>query len=780
MNEVNFIDVEGVIHVCHFLKMDFSFQDSFSQLMIGGFTKNLKEHASSINPIPKQNMFFDLFYKKTNNEEISLINQVQSNYMPQYFVENDIIYTIKAPHLLNAIIFNDNHVYHSINLTPFVYHISFLIYDLHRHKFLHRDIKPENVIIYQDPENQKSPVARLIDYDHSKQVIENQDPQTNMNVATISYAPPEYSTSFYSFPFDIYMMGMTIFAMATGQTPYYTIKNTDEIIKYKKANQLIPSFPLNVNPDIESFVRFLCQEKPNLRPSDNLYMTILFEKKFSFPFTNSNQIPKYHAVKKLPQVNSVGQSSVADDTQKNLLDHETLNDFCKEIFHNSSLNGYSTAKDIRKFIKNKINDLTEQIKQYSDIGNQRILENKDSPTVEDKKVLENKKQLLMEINARLATQPIVASLFYDECFQKSTYMQYSRIHNADMEKIEYTEKLPKPTILDIFRDQNENNKDDKEKDEEKMVNPYDYYYVHKGPVAVDFIENMYEDFYHFQLGYNDFEQNFMQNIIEFLNYNRQYNPYIDNDNDTSEDNSEFRYLLGQIRQTPSQDYTSFFYNSISTSPLTKATHSSISENAILQVYKELFDDDNYLTKETRQENMGYKYTLRPQNIPIYGLYPIFNFVPADPFLAIASDKEDMIYYVNTVIENTKEQIQASQYLVFRFMFMFQQLYKGENIIQDRELSSEYGRLINNNSFQIETSFVAHALRYYMEHVYNDEGAAYDKREVLLIRHITNSDGTQVVGENQQQKLQFLQTQLNNIYNKSTGMYRHYFKDVLRF
>ena len=68
----------------------------------------------------------------------------------------------------------------------------------------------------------------------------------------------------------------------------------------------------------------------------------------------------------------------------------------------------------------------------------------------------------------------------------------------------------------------------------------------------------------------------------------------------------------------------------------------------------------------------------------------------------------------------------------------------------------------------------------MEHVYNDEGAAYDKREVLLIRHITNSDGTQVVGENQQQKLQFLQTQLNNIYNKSTGMYRHYFKDVLRF
>ena len=118
------------------------------------------------------------------------------------------------------------------------------------------------------------------------------------------------------------------------------------------------------------------------------------------------------------------------------------------------------------------------------------------------------------------------------------------------------------------------------------------------------------------------------------------------------------------------------------------------------------------------------------------------------------------------------------------MFMFQQLYKGKNIVANRELSSEYGRLINHKGFKIETKFVAHAPRYYMEHVYDDNGAAYDKREVLLIRHITNSDCTQLVGANKQQKFQYLQTKLRKIYKNSTqrnysGGYEHYFKDELQ-
>ena len=94
---------------------------------------------------------------------------------------------------------------------------------LHAHRQLHRDIKPGNILCSTNGDNYK-----LADFGIVRQLGEGtQDQYAKTWVGTMVYMSPERmsssSGSGYSFPADIWSLGLSIFSVALGRYPYQDI-----------------------------------------------------------------------------------------------------------------------------------------------------------------------------------------------------------------------------------------------------------------------------------------------------------------------------------------------------------------------------------------------------------------------------------------------------------------------------------------------------------------------------------------------------------------------------
>lgn len=91
-----------------------------------------------------------------------------------------------------------------------------------RHQ-IHRDIKPENILINSYGE------VKLTDFGISKQLFETINNCKSV-VGTIAYMSPERMNSEdYSYPSDIWSIGIVVYEMATGQHPYPACNNFIEM-----------------------------------------------------------------------------------------------------------------------------------------------------------------------------------------------------------------------------------------------------------------------------------------------------------------------------------------------------------------------------------------------------------------------------------------------------------------------------------------------------------------------------------------------------------------------
>ncbi len=135
---------------------------------------------------------------------------------------------------------------------------------LHKQGLLHRDVKPGN-ILFDSQGN-----ARLADLGLAKQEdMDYELTQAGHALGTMQYAPPEQfrDAKTVSHTADIYALGVTLYQMVTGTSPFQAKSAIDQLIR-KSRNDYVP--PEKVVPGLSEQTRNLIQaamhEDPAKRP----------------------------------------------------------------------------------------------------------------------------------------------------------------------------------------------------------------------------------------------------------------------------------------------------------------------------------------------------------------------------------------------------------------------------------------------------------------------------------------------------------------------------------
>ncbi len=88
------------------------------------------------------------------------------------------------------------------------------LYHLHKEKLIHRDIKPANILINSEG------IVKITDFGISRSLDSDQN-FSHTFVGSRSYMSPERMMGkYYSFPSDIWSVGLVIYELATGEEPY--------------------------------------------------------------------------------------------------------------------------------------------------------------------------------------------------------------------------------------------------------------------------------------------------------------------------------------------------------------------------------------------------------------------------------------------------------------------------------------------------------------------------------------------------------------------------------
>lgn len=135
------------------------------------------------------------------------------------------------------------------------------VYYLHHHKISHKDLKPENILLDGNME------CKLADFGCCQTVIKKLKPE---RFASVEYAPPEFflKPKQDGMKFDIWSLGIILYFLYTGSTPWKKENYEDNIKDIIAANVDYSSLP----QDVADFIKYLLIPNPEARPTIDMVM----------------------------------------------------------------------------------------------------------------------------------------------------------------------------------------------------------------------------------------------------------------------------------------------------------------------------------------------------------------------------------------------------------------------------------------------------------------------------------------------------------------------------
>ncbi|EAR97218.2 Serine/Threonine kinase domain protein (macronuclear) [Tetrahymena thermophila SB210] len=130
---------------------------------------------------------------------------------------------------------------------------------LHNHDIIYRDLKAQNILIAEDGH------VRITDFGLSKEGVREYDQGARSFCGSVAYMPPEIlRNQGHGKSIDLYLLGIFIFEMLTGQPPFYG-KDENTIYNNIQMNQL--KFPNFISRTAKSLLIKLLSKDPRFRPT---------------------------------------------------------------------------------------------------------------------------------------------------------------------------------------------------------------------------------------------------------------------------------------------------------------------------------------------------------------------------------------------------------------------------------------------------------------------------------------------------------------------------------
>jgi serine/threonine-protein kinase len=136
----------------------------------------------------------------------------------------------------------------------------------HDHGIIHRDIKPTNLLI------NKEGMVKLLDFGVARLFAERQLTATNAVVGTAEYLSPEQAAGKpVTRRSDLYSLGVVLYTMITGRTPFQAANTLDMLQKHRFARFDPPrKFVDDLPHDLDTLICQLLEKDPDDRPPDAL------------------------------------------------------------------------------------------------------------------------------------------------------------------------------------------------------------------------------------------------------------------------------------------------------------------------------------------------------------------------------------------------------------------------------------------------------------------------------------------------------------------------------
>ena len=250
------------------------------------------------------------------------------------------------------------------------------VYYLHSQGVLHRDIKSENILVDALFE------PKICDFGWAASLENNRNRSTFCG--TFDYMAPEILESKkYSFPADIWSLGVLLFELFHGE-PSFKSKNSMEIIN--KINKKQITFSAQINSKIKDLINWMLEITPENRPTSLQVCKVLTEE-FEIE-VSSNVICEFSKLTNLNknQLEDFKKSNIEDSIQKPKMSKESekMNEKQQQIrFINLMMDGMRHSKNRQPI--NSIKMAAPLIKQKSSIYLNSETEQKNSSPLNDKK-----------------------------------------------------------------------------------------------------------------------------------------------------------------------------------------------------------------------------------------------------------------------------------------------------------------------------------------------------------------------------------------------------------
>jgi len=240
--------------------------------------------------------------------------------------------------------------------------VSALIY-LKKNNIVHRDIKPHHLVI---SDNLKIKLCGF----HVAKKLEFEKQKIRGNSGTNSYKAPELiSNEYYSFEVDVWSLGITIYRLFFGTTPFFS-KNKEEILEKIKLGKY--SFPkdCDISPSAKDLIRKILIRDPSRRLTiEEVYSHdfLKFGIPSSIPLSSLKETPPREFIIKYSQVNTV-----KDSTRENA---EEIIDLKKRLENVNNL--LLKEKKISQLLSDKVKFLEGELKEEKSKNKDLIAKNRE-------------------------------------------------------------------------------------------------------------------------------------------------------------------------------------------------------------------------------------------------------------------------------------------------------------------------------------------------------------------------------------------------------------------